>query len=93
MSSLQQLTAKEYAEKTVADAFKQSAYSSWEWTGKGLTVTLLSMYYSESGTATLRIQMVSTGKTVSAFYIGNSNDVERAMRLWGSFWDTTLPKS
>lgn len=93
MNSLVLLTPNEYAEKTVEGVFKQSAYSSLVWTGKGLTVTLLNTYYSESGTAMSRIQMGSIGKNVSISFMGNSNDVERATRSLASFLDMILPKS
>lgn len=93
MNSLVSLPANDYAKRTVEDASKLSGYHSSEWTERGLTVTLLIMYYSELGHATLRTQMVSPGKTVSAFFIGNFKDVEKATLSWVSFWDMTLPKS
>jgi hypothetical protein len=93
VNSLRQLTTKEYAEKTAEGFSKLSGYNSWVWTGKGLTVTLLSMYYSELGKSTLKIEMGWTGKPVSTFFIGNSRDILAIQHLWVSFWDTTLPKS
>lgn len=93
MISLKQLTAKEYAQKTVDGNSKLDGFNLWEWTGRGSVVTLLAMYYSESATATLRIQMGSTGKLASTFFTGNSNSVEKVARSLASSWDMILPRS
>lgn len=93
MNSLVPITDKEYAERTVADAFKQSGFTLLVWTGKGFRATLTSTYYSESGTGTLKIQTACRGKTVSLFFTGSSNAVVKATHLWASFWDMTSHRS
>jgi hypothetical protein len=93
MNSLVPITDKEYAAKTVEDISKQSGYNLWEWTGKGFRATLTSTFYSESGTATLKIQTGSRGKPATLFFTGSSNAVAKAMHLWASFWDMTSHRS
>lgn len=88
-SSLVQITDKEYAERIARDISKQSAYDSWEWTGKGWETRLIVTYYSELGIAILQIQTGSRGSKRSIFFMGNSSDVGAAVHSWVSFWDMT----
>lgn len=92
MSSLRRITDKEFAERTVRDMIHQSGYDSVVWMARGAEVTLVAMYYSESETGILRIQMVSNGKKSLSFFTGNLSDVVKASRLWASFWDMILPR-
>lgn len=90
-TSLRRITEAEYA-KRIADGTSRLVKSdSWAWTEREGATTLVVTYYSESEKSTLKltIQMGSRGKTVSRFYIGNSNDVAQASRLLVSFWDMT----